>query len=136
VENPFSFFPSVDLVCYIVAVVHTFILDFFKFHCIIKNYDFIVQHLKFEFLMYFVCFMYLMFLEQQSNGQSHNVQIANNSFENVAWFRYVGKTPRNQNCMHKTLRTDEIQGAPASIQSRILCLPVYCLRTEGLKFTE
>ena len=86
--------------------------------------------------MYCVCFMYVMFLKQQSNGQKHNVQIANNSFEDVAWVRYVGMTLRNADCMHKTLRTDEIQGTPASVQSRILCLPVYCLRTEGLKFTE
>jgi len=86
--------------------------------------------------MYCLCFMYLMFLEQRSNGQSHNVQIANISFENVAWFGYVGMTLRNPNCMHKTLRTDEIQGMPASLQSRILCLPVYGRRTEGLKFTE
>lgn len=86
--------------------------------------------------MYCVCFMYLMFLEQQSNGQNHNVQTANNSFDNMAWFRYVGMTLRNPNCMHNSLRTDEIQGMPASIQSRILCLPVYCLRTRGLKFTE
>jgi len=38
--------------------------------------------------------------------------------------------------MHRTLRTDETQGTPASVQSGILFLPVYCLRTEGLKFTE
>jgi hypothetical protein len=80
--------------------------------------------------------MYLIFSEQQSNGQNHNVQIANNSFENVAWFRYAGMTLRNPDCTHKTLRTVGIQGMPASVQSRILCLPVYCLRTEGLKFTE
>ena len=86
--------------------------------------------------MYCVCFMYLMFLEQQSNGQNYNVQIANNSLDNVAWFRYVGMTLRNPNWMHKTLRTDEIQGMPASTQSRILCLPVYCLRTKEFKFTS
>jgi hypothetical protein len=77
-----------------------------------------------------------MLLEQQKIGQNHNMQVANESFENVAWFRYVGMTVRNQNCLHKKLRADEIEGMPAAIQSRIFCLPVYCLRTEGLTYTE
>jgi hypothetical protein len=36
----------------------------------------------------------------QTTGQTHNIQVANKSFENVAQFTYLGTTLENQNFIH------------------------------------
>jgi len=41
----------------------------------------------------------------QNSGQSHNLLIANKSFENAAKFKCLGTAVTNQNCMTK-LRAD------------------------------
>jgi hypothetical protein len=41
----------------------------------------------------------------QKIGKRHNVKIANRSFEDVAKFKYMGKTLTDQNCMHEEIRS-------------------------------
>jgi hypothetical protein len=38
-------------------------------------------------------------------GQKHSIKIANRSFEGVAMFKYLGTTPRNQNCMNEEIKS-------------------------------
>jgi hypothetical protein len=46
-----------------------------------------------------------MFLSHHQNaGQSHDIKIANRSFENVAQFRYLGMTVTNQNLIREEIK--------------------------------
>jgi hypothetical protein len=40
----------------------------------------------------------------QNAGQNHNIKIANSCFENVAQFRYLGKTVTNQNFIQEEIK--------------------------------
>jgi hypothetical protein len=40
----------------------------------------------------------------QNAGQSHDIKTANRSFENVAQFRYLGKTVTNQNLIQEEIK--------------------------------
>jgi hypothetical protein len=41
----------------------------------------------------------------QNSGQNQNIRIANESFENVAQFRYLGTTLTNQNDIHDEMKS-------------------------------
>jgi hypothetical protein len=48
---------------------------------------------------------YMIMSRHPNSGQNHNIRIANESFENVSKFKYLGTTLTNQNDIH-----DEIKG--------------------------
>jgi hypothetical protein len=41
-----------------------------------------------------------------NSGQNQNIRIANESFENVATFKYLGMTLTNKNNIHDEMRVD------------------------------
>jgi hypothetical protein len=63
----------------------------------------------------------------QTAGQSHNFTLSNKSYENVAKLKCLGKTETNQN------EFVNAWGMLATIQFRILCLPLTSLKLKGRK---
>jgi hypothetical protein len=55
-----------------------------------------------------------------NSGQNQNIRVANESFEKVAKFKYVGTKLTNQNDIHDELKS----GMFAIFQARIICLIV------------
>jgi hypothetical protein len=45
-----------------------------------------------------------------NSGQNQNTRLANESFENVAEFKYLGTTPTNQNYIHDEINSRLISG--------------------------
>jgi len=41
----------------------------------------------------------------QNAGQNHNIKTDNKSFERVEQFRYLGKTPKNQNSIQEGIKS-------------------------------
>jgi sorting nexin-29 len=48
---------------------------------------------------------YMLISRSQKMGQRHSIKIANNSFEDVAKFEYLGTILRDQNYMHKEIKS-------------------------------
>jgi hypothetical protein len=48
---------------------------------------------------------YMIMSHHPNSGQNHNIRIANESFENVAKFIYLGKTLTNQNDIHNEIKS-------------------------------
>jgi hypothetical protein len=59
-----------------------------------------------------------------NSGQNHNIRIANESFENVATFKYLGTTLANRNDIH-----DEIKSRLNLGNACYFCLPISCQKT-------
>jgi hypothetical protein len=48
---------------------------------------------------------YMLMSRSQKIRQKHSIKIRNRSFEDVAEFRYLGKTLTGQNCMHEGIKS-------------------------------
>jgi hypothetical protein len=48
---------------------------------------------------------YMLMSRSQKTGQKHSIKIANRSFKEVGKFKYLGKTPTYQNCMHEEIKS-------------------------------
>jgi hypothetical protein len=49
--------------------------------------------------------MYMLMSRSQKTGQKYSIKTANRSFEDVEKFKYLGTTLRDQNCMHKEIKS-------------------------------
>jgi predicted HTH domain antitoxin len=68
---------------------------------------------------------YMLLSHQQNSGQNQDINIAKNSFENAAQFKYSGMT---LNLFQKEIKRRLISGNACSNQSRTFCLLAYCLK--------
>jgi hypothetical protein len=48
---------------------------------------------------------YMIMSRYPNSGQNHSIRIANESFENVAKFKYLGTTLTNQNDIHDEIKS-------------------------------
>jgi hypothetical protein len=52
----------------------------------------------------------------QNAGQTHNIKVANRSFENVAEFRCLGTTATNQDLIHEEIKMKSVKAYYHSVQ--------------------
>jgi hypothetical protein len=64
----------------------------------------------------------------QNAGQNPNIKLSNKFFENVAEFRYLGMTVTNQYFINEEML--------ATIQFRIICLLICCLKARILQYPK
>jgi hypothetical protein len=64
---------------------------------------------------------YMIMSRHPNSGQNQNIRIANESFENVAKFKYLETTLTNQNDIHDEFKNRLNSG---NAQSKIFCLPI------------
>jgi hypothetical protein len=72
---------------------------------------------------------YMIMSRHSNSGQNQNIRIANESFENVAKFKYLGRTLTNQNDIRDEIksRLNSRNACYHSVQN--LCLPVLYQKT-------
>jgi hypothetical protein len=67
---------------------------------------------------------YVIMSRHPNSGQNQIIKIANESFEKVAKFKYVGTTLTNQNGIRDEIKSRLIREILVIIQSKIFCLPI------------
>jgi hypothetical protein len=69
---------------------------------------------------------YMIMSRHPNSKQNQNIRIANESFENIAKFKYLGTMITNENDIHDEIKSKLNSGNVAIIQSIIFCLLVSC----------
>jgi hypothetical protein len=64
---------------------------------------------------------YMIMSRHLNSGQNQNIRIANESFESMATFKYLGMTPTNQNDIHDEIKSRLNSGMLAIIRPKIFC---------------
>jgi hypothetical protein len=67
---------------------------------------------------------YMSMSHHLNSGKNQNVRIANESFENMAKFKYLGMTLTNQNDIHVEIRSRLNSGNACYYSIKNLCLPI------------
>jgi hypothetical protein len=71
----------------------------------------------------------MMMSGHQNSGYNQNIRIANELFENVAKFKYLGMTLTNQNEIHDEIKSRLNSGNACYHSVKIFCLPVSYQKT-------
>jgi hypothetical protein len=72
----------------------------------------------------------------QTAGQKHNLMIANKSFEYVVKFKHLGTKIKDQNLIHKEIKSRLNSGNICPIQFRFFWLPISSPKPCRLKFIK
>jgi len=68
--------------------------------------------------------LYKLLSHRLNGGQNHDIKVGNKFYESVAKLKYFGTTlKRIKTVFMKKLHADWTWGKPATVWSRILCLP-------------
>jgi hypothetical protein len=67
---------------------------------------------------------YMIMSRHPNSGQNHNIRTANESFEKVAKFVYLGTTLTNQNDIHNEIKSGLNSGNACYYSVQNVCLPV------------
>jgi hypothetical protein len=77
---------------------------------------------------------YILLSRHQNAGQNHDIKVVNLCFENVAQFRHLGTTIRNQNVIQEEIKRRLNSGNACYHSVQKLCLLVCCLKTYKLEY--
>jgi hypothetical protein len=71
---------------------------------------------------------YMLLSHCQNTGKNHDIKIAKTSFENMAQFKYLGMTVRNQNSITEEIKKRLNSGNACYHSVQKFCLLVCCLK--------
>jgi hypothetical protein len=72
----------------------------------------------------------------QNAGQNHNIKRTNRSFENVAQFKYLGKTVTIKNLLQEEIKWRLNLGSTHYHSVQNLLFLVCCVKTQKLEYTQ
>jgi hypothetical protein len=70
---------------------------------------------------------YMLITHSQNIGRKHSIRVANRSFEDVAKFKYLGTTLKDQNYMHREIKSRLNSGNACYHFDSVFCLPACCV---------